>query len=60
MNRSKDMVKKMSTVLASKMMKRDAGEWPPVCMMFAYQPVHPAAKQAAENEEILKKANDFE
>lgn len=54
MNRSKDTVKKMSTVLASKMMKRDAKEWPPGCMMFAYQPVHPAAKHAQEKKQEMK------
>lgn len=42
MNNGKKLLKNLTAKLASTMINHDAMEWPPVCSILAYQPVHPS------------------
>lgn len=42
MSNGKNILKNLTAKLALTMIKHDATEWPPVCSILAYQPVHPS------------------
>ena len=44
MEKAKKQVNHVLNGMAKQMMKADAREWPPGCMVFLYQPVRPQQK----------------
>lgn len=44
MEKVKKQVNNVLNGMAKQMMKADAREWPPGCMVFLYQPVRPQKK----------------
>lgn len=53
MKNTVEKIKKVTAKMATAMVDGDAREWPPVCVLFAYQPLHPnaAAKEAPNHSE---------
>ena len=43
MEKINEKIRFLSAKVASAMIEHDSDEWPPVCSLFAYQPVHPLA-----------------
>lgn len=57
MNENKEALNRLSRNLANRMLKKDSTGWPPVCTVFAYQPVRPQMRKTGEVESTPFKGN---
>ena len=50
MNRIKEKIKHATKVVISNMVDQETREWPPKCLILAYQPVRPCRKREGEDQ----------
>lgn len=50
MEKSKTQVHNVLNGMAKQMIKADAREWPPGCMVFLYQPIRPQQKLNSDDQ----------
>ena len=44
-----ERIRNLPRTLITKMVKQDADEWPPTCLLLAYQPTRPQNNNAEES-----------
>lgn len=49
MKNMQEKIKNLPKTLITKMVKQDADEWPPTCLLLAYQPTRPQDNKAEES-----------
>ncbi len=50
MKNMQEKLKKLPQTIINKMVKQDSDEWPPTCLLLAYQPVRPQDNKAEDSE----------
>lgn len=51
MNKFQEKIKNAANAMANNMVAKEAREWPPACLFFAYQPMRPNTQNDLSQEE---------